>query len=47
MQAGKDGMYSIISDEVYRPLYELAMGWYLPHTMTVVSGGESIFAICK
>ena len=45
MQPGRDGMYSIISDEVYRPLYELAMGWYLPHTMTVVSGGESLFAI--
>lgn len=45
MQAGKDGMYSIIRNEVYRPLYELAMGWYMPHTMTVVSGGKSIYAV--
>ena len=26
MQAGKDGMYSTISDEVYQPLYQLALG---------------------
>ncbi len=45
MQAGMDVTYSIISDEVYRPLYELAMGWYTLHTMTVASGGESIFAV--
>jgi hypothetical protein len=38
-------MYSVISDEVYRPLYELAMGWYMPHTMTVVSGGKNIYAV--
>jgi len=45
MQDGHTGMYSVISDEVYRPLYELAMGWHTPLTMTVVSGGESIRAV--
>ena len=45
MQAGKDGMYSTISDEVYQPLYALAMGWHTPHTMTILSGEESIFAV--
>jgi hypothetical protein len=45
MQAGRDGMYSTISDEVYQTLYELAMGWHTPHTMKIVSGGESIYAV--
>ena len=45
MQAGRDGMYSTISDEAYRSLYELAMGWHTPHTMKIESGGESIYAV--
>ncbi len=45
MQVGRDGMYSTISDELYRPLYELAMGWHTPHTMKIVSGGKSIYAV--
>jgi hypothetical protein len=45
MQAGKDGMYSTISDEAYQPLYELAMGWHTPHTMMITSGEESVYAV--
>lgn len=45
MQNSRNGMYSTISDEVYQPLYELAMGWHTPHTMTVTSGGDSIFTV--
>jgi hypothetical protein len=45
MQTGKDGMYSTISDEVYEPLKDLAMGYSLPHAMTIVSGGNTIHAV--
>ncbi len=45
MQWAQAGRYSLLSEEVYRPLYELAMGWYLPGTMVIQSSGESVYAL--
>jgi len=47
MQRGRSGRYSVISDQAYRPLYELVMGLHTLHTMTIVSGGESVYAVCN
>lgn len=44
MQAGK-GMYSTISDAVFWPLHDLAMGYDLPQALTIRSGKNEIKAI--
>ncbi len=44
MQAGQ-GMYTMINEEVYEPLRELAMGYGLPDTMTVLSGKHEVRAM--
>lgn len=43
MQSG-DGMYSNISDAVYKPLHDIAMGYKLPYALTVLSGQNAIRA---
>jgi beta-lactamase regulating signal transducer with metallopeptidase domain len=45
MQSGDTGRYTILDNETYQSLLEIALGYNLPGAMTVVSGESSVKAL--